>query len=221
MAGTVPDMPSSGAARGDTEPFGSTVFDVIRARRLEKRYGDRRVLRGVEFELARGGLLLVTGPNGSGKTTLLRMCAGLATPTGGELEVDVDRTRVGFLAHEPLLYRQLTALENLDLYGRLYRIPERRERIGMLLERFGLWDERHMRAASYSRGMLQRLALCRTLLHEPDLIVLDEPFSSLDDEGADLLDRELAERRERAAFVLATHDAERVLPHATSRLALA
>ena len=194
---------------------------MIRARGLEKRYGDRRVLRGVEFEVARGGLLLVTGPNGSGKTTLLRMCAGLATPTAGELAVDVERTRVGFLAHEPLLYRQLTALENLDLYGRLYRIPERRERIGMLLERFGLWDERHTRAASYSRGMLQRLALCRTLLHEPELLVLDEPFSSLDDEGAALLDRELAERRDRAAFVVATHDAERVLPFASSRLSLA
>jgi ABC-type multidrug transport system ATPase subunit len=194
---------------------------VIRARRLEKRYGDRRVLRGVEFELARGGLLLITGPNGSGKTTLLRLCAGLATPTAGELVLDVDRTRVGFLAHEPLLYRQLTALENLDLYGRLYRIPERRERIGMLLERFGLWDERHTHAASYSRGMLQRLALCRTLLHEPDLLVLDEPFSSLDEEGASLLDRELAERHDRVAFLVATHDAERMLPLASARLALA
>jgi ABC-type multidrug transport system ATPase subunit len=149
------------------------------------------------------------------------MCAGLATPTAGKISVEVDRTRVGFLAHEPLLYRQLTALENLDLYGRLYRIPERREQIGMLLERFGLWHERHMRAELYSRGMLQRLALCRTLLHEPDLLVLDEPFSSLDDEGAALLDRELAERRDSAAFVVATHDAERILPFATSRLALA
>jgi len=193
---------------------------VIRARGLEKRYGDRRILRGVEFDLTRGGLLVVTGPNGSGKTTLLRLCVGLATPTAGELAVDVERTRVGFLAHEPLLYRQLTALENLDLYGRLYRIPERRERIGMLLERFGLWDERHTRAASYSRGMLQRLALCRTLLHEPDLLVLDEPFSSLDDEGAALLDRELAERRELAALVVATHDPDRVLPLATAKLAL-
>ena len=193
---------------------------MIRARGLEKRYGDRRILRGVEFDLTRGGLLVVTGPNGSGKTTLLRLCVGLATPTAGELAVEVERTRVGFLAHEPLLYRQLTALENLDLYGRLYRIPERRERIGMLLERFGLWDERHTRAASYSRGMLQRLALCRTLLHEPDLLVLDEPFSSLDEEGAALLDRELAERRDRAAFVVATHDPDRVLPLATAKLAL-
>ena len=194
---------------------------MIRARGLEKRFGDRRVLRGIGFELPHDGFLLVTGPNGSGKTTLLRLCAGLSVPSAGELTTDVERTRVGFLAHEPLVYRELTATENLDLYGRLYRISERRERIGMLLERFGLWDERHTRAGSYSRGMLQRLALCRTLLHEPDLLVLDEPFNALDDEGAALLHRELEERRKRKAFVVATHDPERIRPFATAHLALA
>jgi len=188
---------------------------------MEKRYGDKRVLRGVEFELGSDGFLLVTGPNGSGKTTLLRLCAGLAVPTAGELELNVPRGLVGYLAHEPLVYRELTALENLDLYGRLYRVPERRERAGMLLERFGLWDARHERAGSYSRGMLQRLALCRVLLHEPAMLILDEPYSGLDDEGAALLDRELEERREQAAFVLATHDPARVERFASARLALA
>ncbi len=133
----------------------------------------------------------------------------------------VDRSRIGFLAHEPLVYRELTALENLDLYGRLYRVPERRERIGMLLERFGLWDARHDRVGSYSRGMLQRLALCRTLLHEPDLLVLDEPYSALDEEGAALLDRELAGRYARATFVVATHDPARLESLASAQLALA
>jgi ABC-type multidrug transport system ATPase subunit len=194
---------------------------VIRARALEKRYGDKRILRGIDLDVDRDDFLLVTGPNGSGKTTLLRLCAGLAAPTAGALELRVPRGRIGYLAHEPLVYRELTALENLELYGRLYRVPERRERIGMLLERFGLWDVRHARAGSYSRGMLQRLALCRALLHEPELLILDEPYSGLDDEGELLLDRELSDRAERAAFVVATHEPERLRRHASSRIALA
>jgi heme ABC exporter ATP-binding subunit CcmA len=194
---------------------------VIRAAGLEKRYGDKRVLRGLDFELERGGFLIVTGPNGAGKTTLLRLCAGLAVPTGGTLDVEPERAAIGFLGHEPLVYRELTALENLELYGRLYRVPERRERIGMLLERFGLWDSRHVRAAKLSRGQLQRLALCRSLLHRPELLILDEPFSGLDVEGAELLDRELAGMRERRTFLVATHDPDRVAPLASGRLALA
>ena len=194
---------------------------MIRARKLGKRYGDKRVFHGLTFELPRGGFLLVTGPNGSGKTTLLRLCAGLATPTAGELEIAIERGRLGYLAHEPLVYRELTALENLDLYGRLYRVPERRERIGMLLERFGLWEARHERAGSYSRGMLQRLALCRALLHESELLVLDEPYSGLDDEGTALLDRELDERRSGVTFLVATHDPKHVEHFASARLALA
>jgi heme exporter protein A len=194
---------------------------VIHARALGKRYGDKRVFHGLTFELPRDGFLVVTGPNGSGKTTLLRLCTGLAAPTAGELEVGIERGRVGYLAHEPLVYRELTALENLDLYGRLYRVRERRERIGMLLERFGLWEVRHERAGSYSRGMLQRLALCRALLHEPELLVFDEPYSGLDAEGAALLDRELDERRSSGTFLVATHDPTRVERLASARLALA
>jgi ABC-type multidrug transport system ATPase subunit len=194
---------------------------VIRASGLGKRFGAKRVLEGLDLELRRGGFLLVTGPNGSGKTTLLRLCAGLAAPTAGELEVSVDRSRIGFVSHEPLVYRELTALENLDLYGRLYRVPERRERIGMLLERFGLWDTRADRTGSFSRGMLQRLALCRAFLHEPELYVLDEPFAGLDSGGDQLLARELAEQRARATFVVATHDPVQVESLATARFALA
>jgi ABC-type multidrug transport system ATPase subunit len=193
---------------------------VIRARDIEKRFGARRVLRGVSFELGPAETLVVTGPNGSGKTTLLRLLVGLSSPSRGKLEVDIDRGRIGFLSHEPLVYRELTALENLDLFGRLYRVPERRERIGMLLERFGLWDARNERIQAFSRGMSQRLALCRALLHEPDLLVLDEPFSALDDEGATLLDSELAMLARECTLVVSTHDPARLEPYATSRLAL-
>ena len=194
---------------------------MIHARGLEKRYGRRRVLAGVDLDLSPDGFLLVTGPNGSGKTTLLRMLTGLAAPTRGTLAVEADRGRIGLLAHEPLVYRELSALENLDLFGRLYRVSERRERIGMLLERFGLWEARNQRADAFSRGMLQRLALCRALLHDPDLVVLDEPFSALDEEGSSLLDRELAELRPRATFLVATHDPDRLGALASDRLAFA
>jgi ABC-type multidrug transport system ATPase subunit len=194
---------------------------VINARGLEKRYGRKRALQGISFALQSGGCLVVTGPNGSGKTTLLRLLAGLATPTRGTLEVTTERTRLGFVGHEPLLYRELTALENLDLFGRLYRVPERRERAGMLLERFGLWESRGERVATYSRGMTQRLALCRALLHEPELVLLDEPFTGLDDDGSALLGRELAALAGHRTLVVSTHDPERIEPLATGRLALA
>jgi heme exporter protein A len=193
---------------------------MIVARALGKRFGDKRVLRGVDFDLPSGGFAVVTGPNGSGKTTLLRICAGLSAPSEGEIAVEVARAQIGYLAHEPLVYRELTALENLELYGRLYRVPERRERIGMLLERFGLWDVRHERVSAYSRGMTQRLALCRVLLHSPELLVLDEPYSSLDEAGTSLLDAQLVELRDSRTIVVSTHDPERVAPLATTRLAL-
>jgi heme exporter protein A len=193
---------------------------VIRAEHLEKRYGDRRALRPVSFTLDRGEFLVVTGPNGSGKTTLLRLLAGLAAPTRGVLSVGAERSRVGYLGHDSLLYGELTAIENLDLYGRLYRVPERRERIGMLLERLGLWDVRGERVAAYSRGMRQRLALCRALLHDSDLLVLDEPFTALDAEAAALLDGELGRLLEGRTLVIATHDPDHLAPYATSRLPL-
>ncbi len=193
---------------------------MIRARGLERRFGEKRVVRGLDLDLAAGGFLIVRGANGSGKSTLLALFAGLLAPTRGELDIAVSRAEIGYLAHEPLVYRELTALENLELYGRLYRVPERRERIGMLLERYGLWDARHERVGAFSRGMAQRLALCRTLLHDPALLLLDEPFSSLDTEGAAALDANLAELAGERTLVVSTHEPERIAPLATAELAL-
>jgi heme exporter protein A len=194
---------------------------MIEARKLGRRFGEKRVLHEVDLDLPRGGFAVVTGPNGSGKTTLLRLCAGLMVPTEGALHVDAPRGEIGYLGHEPLVYRELSALENLDLYGRLYHVAERRERIGMLLERYGLWDARHDRVASYSRGMTQRLALCRVLLHEPALLVLDEPYTALDAQGAELLDAQLAEQLYERTFLVSTHDPARIATLATATLALA
>lgn len=193
---------------------------MIAGEGLEKRYGRKRALSGVSFSVPRLGFLLVTGPNGSGKTTLLRLLTGLAAPTKGNLNVAVERADLGYVGHEPLLYRELTALENLELYGRLYRVPERRERSGMLLERFGLWEVRADRVSTFSRGMTQRLALCRALLHDPALLVLDEPFTALDEDGAALLDHELETLSGARTIVLSTHDPARVARLATDQLVL-
>jgi heme ABC exporter ATP-binding subunit CcmA len=192
---------------------------MLTAGNLSKRFGAKRVFDRLDVQLDLGQMLLVTGPNGSGKTTLLRVLAGLAAPTTGELTLP-DRALVGYLGHEPLVYRELTPLENLQLFARLYRIPEGAERIGMLLERFGLWEVRHQRVGTFSRGMQQRLGLCRVLLHEPQLLVLDEPFNALDAAGAELLDATLDELRDRA-LIVATHDPERVERLATERLVFA
>jgi heme exporter protein A len=190
---------------------------MVSARNLSKRYDTRRIFDKVDIDLDEGGFLLVTGPNGAGKTTLLRVLAGLAAPTSGELVLPV-RGEIGYLGHEPLVYKQLTPRENLTLFARLYRVPDREQRIKALLERFALWDVRDKAVATFSRGMQQRLGLGRVLLHEPKLLILDEPFNALDTAGAALLDEELGARSNRAV-VVATHDPGRVEGLATERLA--
>ena len=117
----------------------------------------------------------------------------------------VDRAGIGFLGHEPLVYKELTALENLDLYGRLYAIEERRERIGMLLERFGLWDARGELVSTFSRGMAQRLALCRSLLHDPELLILDEATANIDTVTEQLLEQILGQLPSSTTKVIIAH----------------
>ena len=194
---------------------------MIEARGLSRSFGEKRVIQGLDLDVGDGDFLLVTGPNGSGKSTLLGLFSGLLTPTGGTLSVAAKRGEIGLLAHEPLLYQELTAQENLELYGRLYRVAERRERVGMLLERYGLWDVRHERVSSFSRGMTQRLALCRTLLHGPKLVLLDEPYASLDASATTIVDQELEVLRRRSTVVVSTHDPNRLSGLATLTLAFA
>jgi len=192
---------------------------MIRARNLAKRFGDKRVFDGLDIDVPQGGFLLVTGPNGSGKTTLLRILAGLAAPTAGELELP-ERRLIGFIAHDPLVYRELTARENLTLFARLYGVPRWSERVAELLEAFGLGAVADARVSTFSRGMQQRLGLARVLLPSPEVLVLDEPYNALDAEGSAVLDGVLDEFRGRT-FVVATHDPARVERRATESLAFA
>jgi heme exporter protein A len=158
---------------------------------LRREFGDRAALDGIDLRLERGQSLAVLGPNGSGKSTLLRILAGLLRPSGGEVsvlgcslpkETYRLRGRIGYLGHEPLLYRDLSPRENLELAAALQGLdPERDPRIGALLEAVGMTIRSGDRVAELSAGMRQRVDICRAVLHEPDLLLLDEPDAHLDD----------------------------------------
>lgn len=185
---------------------------------VQKSFGLKPVLRGVDLTLDTGERVALLGANGAGKTTLLRILAGLTRPGGGRVTLDgldlreqtreVQR-RVGFVAHQPYLYDDLTALENLLFFARMYALERPGPRAQTLLQRVGLGRKARERAGSLSRGQLQRLALARALLHAPDLLLLDEPETGLDQEGLALLAELLREHHERGGTLLfTTHDLE-------------
>ncbi len=194
---------------------------AIEIHKLKKSYGLKPILRHVDLVLPQGERMVLLGANGAGKTTLLRMLAGLIKPSAGTIRVlgldsvhDAMRLRhaVGFLAHQPYLYEELTALENLLFFARLYAIEGARERAQDLLQRVGMAKRMHERARSLSRGQLQRVAWARTLLHDPHLLLLDEPETGLDQEGHELIDTLLAEHHARGGSVLfTTHQFERAV----------
>jgi len=188
---------------------------------LKKSFSLKPILRGVELVLDQGERMALLGANGAGKTTLLRILAGLTKPGAGtvriggwdiEREVQQVRHLVGFVGHQPYLYDELTALENLLFFGRIYTVKRAQERAAELLERVGLAKRAGERAGVLSRGQLQRLALARALLHSPQLLLLDEPDAGLDDEGIELLEALLQEHTERGGTILfTTHNIERAL----------
>ena len=201
--------------------------DAIAARGVERRFGPVRALRGVDLDVACGETLAIFGSNGAGKTTLLRILAGLLRTSAGTIRVlgqsvpgDAPlRRRLGVVAHEPFVYPDLSAAENLSYYARLYRVSQ--ARVEALLAEVGLSDAAARPARTYSRGMLQRLSLARAVLHDPELLLLDEPFSGLDATGAEVLAAVLARLRAAGAtVVLTTHDFERGLAAASAAAVL-
>jgi ABC-type multidrug transport system ATPase subunit len=208
----------------------TAIAPAIAARGLGREFGERTALAGIELEVPPGATLAVLGPNGSGKTTLLRILAALLRPSSGDISVLGCslpseswrlRGRVGYLGHEPMLYRDLTPRENLRLASRLNRIGRQtaEERIGELLGRAGIEGRADDRVAELSAGMAQRVSLCQSVLHEPELLLLDEPDSHLDDAGRELASSLIGPADGRTR-VLVTHDRDRALADADMALEL-
>jgi heme exporter protein A len=188
---------------------------VIEARQLTKSFGPRTALAGVDLSVGRGEFVTLVGPNGAGKTTLLRILATLSRPSSGTLRIagldpsrhgEQVRRHIGFLSHRTLLYDDLTAEQNLRFYARMYDLPPESGRVESLLEQVSLAMRRHDLVQTFSRGMRQRLAVARSVLHRPQLLLLDEPYSGLDPQAVEVLTALLTELTGGGcAILLTTH----------------
>lgn len=194
---------------------------MIHIHRLVKAFGNRAVLKGVDLHVAEGEFLTLVGPNGAGKTTLMNVISTLSKPTGGRVRMagyDLGgaaieiRRRIGLVSHKTLLYDDLSAEENLRFYVRMYDVPDADARIETVLRRVGLWGRQRDPVRTYSRGMQQRLAIARAMVHNPPILLLDEPDTGLDQHAAAMLTELLHEvGATRRTVLMTTHNLERGL----------
>ncbi len=187
----------------------------IEAKNISRSFGRRDVLKNINFTLEKGGFLSIFGPNGAGKTTLVKILSTLLSPSGGEVHIagiklDDDptdiRKQIGLISHQPLLYLDLSALENLEFYGTLYGVDNLKERAVDLLEQVELAHRRYDLVRTFSKGMQQRLAIARSLIHSPSILFLDEPHAGLDPHAMDILDGLIESIRFDHTFVMVTHN---------------
>ena len=204
----------------------ATSTPVIEVRRVTKAFGHQVALRGVDLSLGEGEFLALFGPNGAGKTTLIRIVASLMVPTGGAVRVQGEdlkkaatslRRHIGLISHNPLLYGDLTPDENLRFFARMYDLPEAGDgageaRIDAVLDLVGLVARRRDPVRTFSRGMVQRLAIARAILHDPEIMLLDEPYTGLDLQAADMLRSVLLDlAASKRTVILTTHNLEQGL----------
>lgn len=192
---------------------------MIKVRSLVKRFGLKTVLRGLDFQVEQGEFVALLGPNGAGKTTFLRILASLSRPSMGGVNIAgyrlpdqaaAVRRRLGVVSHQPLLYGDLTAEENLQFYGRMYGINDLTGRVKEVLELVGLSSRRRDLVRTFSRGMQQRLAIGRAVLHDPDVMLFDEPHTGLDQDASAMLDTVLQEvAASGRTVVMTSHDLAR------------
>jgi heme exporter protein A len=198
---------------------------MIEVRKLVKRFGMKTVLRGLDFDVQPGEFVALLGPNGAGKTTFLRILASLSRPTLGEVKISgyrlpqesaAVRARLGVVSHLPLLYGDLTAEENLRFFGRLYNLAGLEPQISAVLELVGLSARRRDLVRTFSRGMAQRLAIGRAVLHDPDVMLFDEPYTGLDQDASSMLDTVLRSvAAQGRTVVMTSHDLARAEELAT------
>ncbi|RPI20975.1 MAG: heme ABC exporter ATP-binding protein CcmA [Acidobacteria bacterium] len=188
-------------------PASPAPAPLVRLVKLTRKFGPVTAVRNVDLEIRTGDFIAIFGPNGAGKTTLLKMVASLLSPTSGKVVFSADgssrnRSEVGYVSHQTLLYNELTGRENLAFYGRLYSLPDPDNAASEMLLKMGLREAADLAVRGYSRGMKQRLTLGRALLHEPRLILLDEPYTGLDQHGSRILTEMLRSLREEGRTVL-------------------
>ena len=197
---------------------------------VSKVFGQRHAVDNLSLELPQGAFLSIFGPNGAGKTTLLRMLATLSRPTHGTINVlgmslkedpDVVREHIGLISHNSMLYADLSAEQNLLLTARLYGIADPAQRVDEMLEAVELSHRRLDVVRTFSRGMTQRLSIARALLHDPEVVFLDEPYSGLDPHAVDIFDSLLASVREQRTFVMVSHDLRKGFEACTHALVMA
>jgi len=198
---------------------------MIQVRKLVKRFGMKTILNGLDLDVSPGEFVALLGPNGAGKTTFLRILASLSRPSLGEVRVAGHllpheaaevRARLGVVSHQPLLYADLTAEENLRFYGRMYGIPRLEQRVTEVLEMIGLDSRRRDLVRTFSRGMQQRLAIGRGVLHDPEVMLLDEPHTGLDQDASSMLDGVLRSvAAQGRTVVMTSHDLVRAEDLAT------
>ena len=207
-------------------PFNATMTaagaaPAVKAAGVTRRIEDRALVHGLNFTIEQGAFIALLGANGAGKTTLLRMLAMLTSPSSGELRILGEqctpdavhlRRRIGLIGHSAMLYRDLSPMDNLVFFGRLYRVDNPARRAAELLEWLELSHRRDDAVKTFSRGMMQRVAIARALIHEPEVLLADEPFAGLDAPSAASLERMLRELHARGrTIILANHDIHQAL----------
>ena len=209
---------------------GQDQKNALEVRGLTRAFGVRKALDGVDLDLPERAFLSVFGPNGAGKTTLIKVLTTLLNPTNGTAQVlgmDVVRdavelrTHIGLISHNPLLYPDLTAEENLLFFADMYGVEQPEARVAELLEAVELDHRKLDLTRTFSRGMLQRLSIARALLHRPEVLFLDEPYSGLDPHAMDILDGLIAQIRGNHTFVMISHDLDKGLELCSHALILA